>query len=288
MRAIAWEIMSSELENNYIKIFSQWLQNLETLPETPCSYFNDRKSKVLAFLSREGLQHNLLDYLFEQGFRRSGDIFYQNHCQGCKLCLPYRVSVSHFQINNRSFKRVLKKNQDIRIRIATPLLSKEKKKLYIEYQKKQHFLRNPKEKEKEINFSAREYLRTLHDQMYKNVQNSLELEIWKNNKLVSFTVFDIASNSLSAVYLVYDIISFPKASLGTLSILKLLEYAQMEGFNYVYLGFWIPGHSKMDYKKRYLPAQILNPIHKKWENAENFIKNYKEEEFFQKEFAIKN
>ena len=39
--------------------------------------------------------------------------------------------------------------------------------------------------------------------------------------------------------------------LGTLAILRQIEWARREGREHLYLGYWIAGHGKMDYKRRF-------------------------------------
>jgi arginine-tRNA-protein transferase len=46
-------------------------------------------------------------------------------------------------------------------------------------------------------------------------------------------------------------------SLGTFMILDHISRARRQGLPYVYLGYWIEGSRKMDYKSRYLPQQRL-------------------------------
>ena len=44
---------------------------------------------------------------------------------------------------------------------------------------------------------------------------------------------------------------------GVFAILKLIELAANEGLPWVYLGYWLPDHPKMDYKRRFRPLEIL-------------------------------
>jgi arginine-tRNA-protein transferase len=36
-----------------------------------------------------------------------------------------------------------------------------------------------------------------------------------------------------------------------------VEWARSEGLDHLYLGYWIEGHRKMDYKQRYRPLETF-------------------------------
>ena len=40
-------------------------------------------------------------------------------------------------------------------------------------------------------------------------------------------------------------------------MLSQLDWAAREGLPHVYLGYWIDGHPKMDYKRRFQPLEVL-------------------------------
>ena len=46
------------------------------------------------------------------------------------------------------------------------------------------------------------------------------------------------------------------ASLGTYIILDHIELARSAGLPFVYLGYWVPGSRKMDYKARFSALEI--------------------------------
>ena len=63
--------------------------------------------------------------------------------------------------------------------------------------------------------------------------------------------------ALSAVYTFYDPDEADRG-LGTLAILRQLEWARRERRRHVYLGYWIEGHPKMDYKRRFRPLEAFD------------------------------
>jgi arginine-tRNA-protein transferase len=46
-------------------------------------------------------------------------------------------------------------------------------------------------------------------------------------------------------------------SLGTFMILDHIRAARAQGLPYVYLGYWVRGSDKMDYKIRFQPLEAL-------------------------------
>jgi leucyl-tRNA---protein transferase len=76
--------------------------------------------------------------------------------------------------------------------------------------------------------------------------------------LLAVALTDVLSDGLSMVYSFFD----PDAdsrSLGTFMILDHIERAKRLNVPYVYLGYWVRGSRKMDYKSRFLPQQRLTP-----------------------------
>ena len=76
--------------------------------------------------------------------------------------------------------------------------------------------------------------------------------------LVACVLVDVLADGLSLVYSFYDP-ALVKASLGSFIILDHVVQAQTAGLPYVYLGYWVQGSPKMDYKARFNPVEVLRP-----------------------------
>jgi arginine-tRNA-protein transferase len=76
--------------------------------------------------------------------------------------------------------------------------------------------------------------------------------------LIAVGLSDVLSDGLSMVYSFFDP-EEGRRSLGTYMILDHIERARKMGLPYVYLGYWVPGSRKMDYKGRFLPQERLMP-----------------------------
>ena len=48
-----------------------------------------------------------------------------------------------------------------------------------------------------------------------------------------------------------------RRSLGTYMILDHIQHAAHLGLPHLYLGYWIKGSQKMDYKRRFMPLEVL-------------------------------
>ena len=76
--------------------------------------------------------------------------------------------------------------------------------------------------------------------------------------LVSAALTDVLGDGLSMVYSFYEP-NEQHRSLGTFMILDHIQRATRMGLPYVYLGYWVRGSRKMDYKSRFLPQERLMP-----------------------------
>jgi arginine-tRNA-protein transferase len=81
--------------------------------------------------------------------------------------------------------------------------------------------------------------------------------------LIAVAVIDVLATGLSAVYTFFDP-AFEKRSLGTFAVLWEIEEVKRLKLEWLYLGYWIEGCRKMDYKTNYQPLEYYrnNQWHK--------------------------
>jgi arginine-tRNA-protein transferase len=75
-------------------------------------------------------------------------------------------------------------------------------------------------------------------------------------ELLAVALTDVLCDGLSMVYSFFDADQAAR-SLGTFMILDHIARARGMGLPYVYLGYWVRGSRKMDYKGRFLPQERL-------------------------------
>ena len=210
-----------------------------------CSYL-DAKTSVSLFADPSfRMTNSVYDRLIDYGFRRSGSLIYMPNCPYCSGCQSVRVPVDHFS-PNRSQRRALQGNRDLSIVRKIAGYEQEHFELYRRYINIRHTgssMENP---------SPDDYLSFLNCDW----SDTYFYEIRKNDKLLAIAVADELSSGLSAVYTFYDP-DESRRSLGKYAILSLIEDARLRGLEWFYLGYWIDGCQKMQYKIEYQPAEIF-------------------------------
>jgi arginine-tRNA-protein transferase len=76
-------------------------------------------------------------------------------------------------------------------------------------------------------------------------------------KLVGACLTDRQGDGLSMIYSFYDPEHTQRTGLGNYIILDHIRRAAEEGLPYVYLGYWVQGSPRMQYKVRYRPLEQL-------------------------------
>jgi len=210
----------------------------------PCPYIPGRKALEEAFWADDfppELYHDFMD----QGFRRSGRIFYRPVCDKCSECRPLRVVTAEFR-PTKSQRRVLNKNSDVDVRVGRPSCTRDKLKIYSDYLASQH--------DGQQSDSAEDFERFL----YSSPILTLEFEYRVKRRIVAVGIVDACSRSLSSVYAFFDP-DLSARSLGTFSAIYEISFGRERLIPYYYLGFYVRDCPSMNYKSHFKPFQMLTP-----------------------------
>ena len=231
---------------------------------SPCPYLpGQEERKVFTHLvgERAGDLNNLLTH---GGFRRSQSIAYRPACERCRACVSVRVLAAEFR-PTRNMRRVLDRNRDLdgEMRVAVP--TSEQYSVFRAYLDARHCDGGM------ADMTVLDYAMMVED---SHVQTRL-IEYRRRNtdgrtsvsgprkgerggELLAVALTDVLKDGLSMVYSFYE--PDPEyRSLGTFMILDHIARARSMGLAYVYLGYWVRGSRKMDYKGRFLPQERLAP-----------------------------
>lgn len=88
-----------------------------------------------------------------------------------------------------------------------------------------------------------------------------------DGRLVAMGVLDLLPHCVSGVYFIYHS-DFERWSFGKLSAMSEIALTLEGGYQYYYMGYYIPSCAKMRYKGQYKPSYILDPETYDWNPLE--------------------
>ncbi len=222
-------------------------------PGGPCPYLpGHTERKVFARLTGS-LAQPLNEALTHSGFRRSQMIAYRPACEGCNACVSVRIVVSEFAVS-RGQKRILKRNVDLLRREVVPEATREQFALLRAYLDSRHSGGGMSD------MGLFDYVAMVEETPVNThiVEYRKENEDGSAGALMGCALTDVLRDGLSMVYSFYHP-GEDGRSLGTQMILDHIAAARARGLSYVYLGYWIEGSAKMEYKARFRPLEALGP-----------------------------
>jgi leucyl-tRNA---protein transferase len=215
-------------------------------PGGPCPYLpGHTERKVFARLGGN-LAQPLSEALTHSGFRRSQSIAYRPACEGCAACVSVRIRASEFDAS-RSQKRIFKRSDDLVRTEVTAEATREQFALLRTYLDSRH----PGGGMSDMG---------LFDYVAMVEETPVDTRIveYRNaaGTLLACALTDRLKDGLSMVYSFFHP-GEDSRSLGTYMILDHVRAARAQGLPYVYLGYWVRGSEKMDYKIRFSPLEAL-------------------------------
>lgn len=219
--------------------------------EHPCGYLPGRQARNL-IVDPEVVDQSLYNRLSKLGFRRSGGFIYRPECSACQACRSLRISVPRF-LPDRSQRRTWQRNVDLQVSRRRPAYSDEHFRLFSDYLALRHPGGGMDETSPE-QFMG--FVRSIWS-------DSWFYEFRLGSRLLAVAVVDVLDDGLSAVYTYFD----PregKRGLGTHAVLWQIREAAAMGLAWVYLGFWVDGAARMEYKTRFRPNQVFGQNRWHW------------------------
>ena len=186
-----------------------------------------------------GVTHEQYELLLADGWRHFGTYFFRYSLGvyegGIRRVTPLRIRLANFALS-KSQRRVLRRNADLDVSIGPFKVLPELHELFERH--KQRFSSGVPD--------------TIYDFIARDKETSptelFEITARQDGRLVAASFFDLAANSVSAIYGCFDPTETSR-SLGIFTMLKVIECATSLGFEFYYHGYAYEGSSFYDYKK---------------------------------------
>lgn len=202
--------------------------------------------KLFTALQGDNAQE-LNDALSQQGFRRSQNVLYRPSCTDCSACYSARIDVSKFT-PSKSQKRILKRNHYLERRPTSPWATEEQFDLFRIYLDARHANGGM------ADMDVFEFAAMIEETPIRS--RVVEYRNQEHDTLSAVCLTDVFEDGVSMVYSFFAP-ELARQSLGTYLILDHIYIAQDVGLPYVYLGYWVPGSQKMDYKARFSGLELF-------------------------------
>jgi arginine-tRNA-protein transferase len=225
----------------------------------PCPYLKGKVERKL-FTALQGENAKVLNNaLSHQGFRRSQNVLYRPSCTECSACLSARIPVADFS-PSKSQRRIIKRNITLKREGTTPWATEEQYALFRKYLDARHATGGMADMDI-FEFAAMVEETPVRSRVVEYTEQTAH-----GQKLIAVCLTDILSDGLSMVYSFFDP-DYSKRSLGTFLILDHIQIAKEAKLGHVYLGYWVPGSPKMNYKAKFKPLEIYKG--RKWQLLED-------------------
>lgn len=233
---------------------------------SPCPYLDGQfERKVFTHLVGDKAAE-MNDLLTQGGFRRSQNIAYRPACETCRACVSVRILAQEFSAS-RNMKRVLQHNSDLVGYMHNAEPSTEQYSLFRSYLDARHRRGGMSD------MTVLDYAMMVEDTHvdtkvieYRRRGPDTFITGKGQGELIAVALTDKMADGLSMVYSYFNP-DFEDRSLGTFMILDHIARARAMGLPNVYLGYWVNGSRKMNYKMRFMPQEHLGP--KGWERYTN-------------------
>ncbi|MFC4292896.1 arginyltransferase [Sphingorhabdus arenilitoris] len=220
----------------------------------PCPYLPGKTERKVFTELNGPHADELNDALGRIGFRRSQNVAYRPSCIDCKACVSVRVLTEEFE-PNATQRKILRRNADLTVNACRPWSTSEQYDLLRRYLQQRHPHGGM------TDMDDMDYADMVEQSPVKShiVEYREPGRFGQPGKLVGACLTDQQGDGLSMIYSFYDADIEGRTGLGNFIILDHIIRARKAGLPFVYLGYWVEGSPRMNYKTRYRPLERLGP-----------------------------
>jgi leucyl-tRNA---protein transferase len=221
---------------------------------SPCPYLPGKtERKVFTELSGPHASE-LNDALGRIGFRRSQGVAYRPSCADCAACVSVRVVADEFR-PNASQRKLIRRHSDLIVTACKPWTTEEQFALLRRYLSARHPGGGMAEMD-ELDFADMVEQTPVNTYVVEYREPSVD---GRPGRLVGACLTDHQVDGLSMVYSFFEPEDKTRPGLGTFIIMDHITRASKAGLPFVYLGYWVQGSARMQYKVRFRPIERLGP-----------------------------
>lgn len=196
----------------------------------------------------------LNDALSKIGFRRSQGVAYRPSCVDCSACVSVRVVTSEFKANAGQ-RRLLRRHADLEISACQPWATEEQYGLLRRYLSARHPGGGMSQMD-DMDYADMVETTPVDTSVVEYREPGVD---GRPGRLVGACLTDRQLDGLSMIYSFFEPDDDTRPGLGTFIILDHILRAAQAELPYVYLGYWIAGSPRMEYKTRFQPLERLGP-----------------------------
>ena len=219
----------------------------------PCPYLPGRSERKVFTELKGPHADSLNDALGRIGFRRSQTVAYRPSCLDCSACISVRVVADEFRPSSAQ-RRTWRRNADLQVSTCRAWSTAEQFELLQRYLGARHPGGGMATMD-ETDFA---------DMVEHTPVTSFIIEYREPSvdgvtpgRLVGACLTDKHNDGLSMIYSFYDPDHAARQGLGNFIIMDHIRQAEEQGLPFVYLGYWVEGSARMQYKVRYRPMERL-------------------------------
>ena len=211
-----------------------------------CPYLPDlQEGKLLVPLDGDD-PAGRYDILIFNGFRRSHRWAYRPKCVGCTACVAVRIDAQAFAAS-RSQRRAANRAAALQLRCGPAKSDPEAEALLIDYIQARHADGSM------ASMGPSDVASMIED-------TTVRSELWRlrdpSGVLVAWMLVDVVADGVSLVYSAF-LPERARDSIGVALVLRAVDEANARGLPHVYLGYWVQGCRKMEYKAAFSALQAF-------------------------------